>query len=94
MLAGIFGGPATALALAIVTDNVAVQRRGRGVGIVMASFSVASVLGLPLGLELARWSNWQAPFYAVAGLGLVIVMVALRILKPQRAHLKKNRCGA
>ncbi|MEK7690664.1 MAG: MFS transporter, partial [Bdellovibrionota bacterium] len=39
VLAGLFGGPATALAFAIVTDVTPVEMRGRAMGILISSFS-------------------------------------------------------
>ena len=76
VLAGLFGGPATALALARVTDSVPVERRGRALGIVMTAFSVASVLGVPTGLEIARLWGWRSAFFAVAVLGAVVTAFA------------------
>ena len=72
LLAGFFGGPATSLALSIVADQVPPERRGRALGSVMSAFSVASVLGVPAGLELARIGGWRLPFFAVAGIGLAL----------------------
>lgn len=85
--AGTFGGPATALALAIVADVVPAERRGRAMGAVMGAFSVASVLGVPAGLELARLGGWQLPFFAVAGLGAVIGVWALVSMPALTVHL-------
>ncbi len=82
ILAGMFGGPATSLALAIVSDVVPPERRGRAMGLVMSAFSLASVLGVPAGLELARIGGWSAPFFGVALLGAVLVALALRFLPP------------
>lgn len=90
-LAGFFGGPATALALSIVADAVPATRRGQAMGAVMGAFSAASVLGVPLGLELARLISWRAPFYGVAGLGLFIVGGAIFLMPPMRDHLHKNQ---
>ena len=91
ILAGLFGGPAASLALAIVADHVAVERRGRAMGIVSGSFAAASVLGVPIGLKLAEWggaeNGWRAPFFAVSGLGFLTIFFALRVMKPQRDHL-------
>jgi predicted MFS family arabinose efflux permease len=87
VIAGAFGGPATALSLAIVTDVIPIERRGRAMGAVMGSFSLASVLGVPLGLELARLGNWQTPFFAVAGLGAVVTALAVALMPPLTAHL-------
>jgi predicted MFS family arabinose efflux permease len=94
MVAGAFGGPATALALAIVTDAVPPERRGRAMGAVMGAFAVASVLGVPAGLELARLGGWRAPFFTVAALGVVIAGAALTMLPPQTAHLAAGRRAA
>lgn len=100
VVAGLFGGPATSLALSIVADVVPPQRRGRAMGSVMASFSAASVLGLPGSLRLATHLGWRAPFFAVAGIGLVLAIAALAMMPPLRGHLsaatleqRKNQIG-
>jgi len=87
VLAGLFGGPATSLSLSIVADVIPAERRGKALGAVMGSFSVAAVLGVPAGLELARWGGWRLPFFSVAGLGLVLLPVAIALLPPLRGHL-------
>lgn len=87
VIAGFFGGPATSIAMAIVADVVPVERRGRALGTVMTAFSVASVLGVPAGLELARLGSWHTPFFAIGTLGLIAALAAARILPPLRAHL-------
>ncbi len=87
VVAGAFGGPATSIAMSIITDVVPPERRGRAMGAVMGAFSVASVLGVPLGLELAARSTWRAPFYVVAGLGLVLTLVARLLLPRLDGHL-------
>jgi predicted MFS family arabinose efflux permease len=90
MLAGFFGGPATSLALAIVADVVPIERRGRAMGLVSASFAVASVLGMPAGLELARIGGWRMPFFGVAVLGAAIAILVVRVMPPQRGHLDRQ----
>ncbi len=91
VVAGAFGGPATSVALAIVADNVPPARRGRALGAVMGAFSVASVLGVPLGLELSRLGGFRLPFFAVAGLSVVVTLLVFALLPPQTAHLKADR---
>jgi predicted MFS family arabinose efflux permease len=71
VLAGTFGGPAAGVAIALVSDAVPPQRRGRALGRAMIAFSVASVVGVPAGLWLATLGGWRAPFVAVAGLGVI-----------------------
>ena len=87
LLAGIFGGPASSIALAIIADVVPSKRRGRALGMVMSGFAVASVFGVPISLELARHLGWRAPFFAVAALGFVVTVWAILQLPPIRIHM-------
>lgn len=87
VLAGLFGGPATSLSLSIIADAVPVQRRGKALGAVMGAFSMAQVLGVPASLRVSEWAGWRAPFFAVAGLGLLITAGTITLLPPMRDHL-------
>lgn len=88
IVAGAFGGPATSVAMSIIADVVPPERRGKAMGAVMGAFSVASVLGVPAGLELARVGGWQLPFFAVAGLGVVVAGAGIWLLPSLRLHLE------
>jgi predicted MFS family arabinose efflux permease len=92
VVAGAFGGPATALSISIVADAVPPERRGKALGAVMGAFSVASVLGVPAGLEAARLGGWRAPFFGVAILGLALAGAALKLMPPMTGH--PARAGA
>ena len=87
VVAGLFGGPATSVALAIIADVVPPERRGRALGTVMTAFSVASVLGEPNGLSLADLGGWRMPFFGVALLGLAALAFAYVRLPSLRLHL-------
>ena len=91
ILAGLFGGPATSLSFSIIADVVPPQRRGTAMGMVMGAFSIASVLGVPAGLEAARRFGWRAPFFGVATLGLFIAISAVFFLPPLRGHMKERK---
>jgi predicted MFS family arabinose efflux permease len=92
--AGIFGGLAAAMILAIIGDRFADARRGTATGAVMSGFAVASVVGLPLGLMLANHFGRGAPFIAIAVL-CVPVGIAAAFLIPSftghRAHARSIR---
>jgi predicted MFS family arabinose efflux permease len=89
--AGVFGGVLSALAQTIVGDVIPVERRGRAMGIVMSSFSIATVAGVPMGLFLAAHFNWHVPFFAIAGVSAGLIVLAWQTLPPLRDHLKAAR---
>jgi predicted MFS family arabinose efflux permease len=85
--AGVFGGVLGALVQTIVADVVPFERRGRAMGVVMSSFSVSTVAGVPLSLWLASLGGWQSPFFAIAAFSGVLVLGAWASLPPLRQHL-------
>ncbi len=87
---GLFAGPASSTALAVVMDAVPAHRRGRAMGTVMGAFAAASVLGVPAGLELARLAGWPTPFLALGGALLALAAVAAWALPPLRAHIRTD----
>lgn len=88
VFAGIFGGPATALSVAIVTDAVPIERRGQAMGVAMAAFSVASIVGVPLALKLSELGSWRTPFVAVGLLAFVVAAAAWCALPTMRDHIR------
>ena len=90
-VAGAFGGVVGGLILAIVGDVIPEARRGAAMGLVMSSFSVASICGLPLGLVLASRISWHVPFFVVAGLSFVVLLAAAWVMPPLRSHLARAR---
>ncbi len=86
--AGAFGGVVGAVILAIVGDVVPMERRGAAMGMVMSSFSVASIIGVPLGIYAAVLYSWHVPFFAIAVVSAIILIVAAVITPPLRGHME------
>ena len=91
ILAGLFGGLIGAQVLSIVADTFSYEKRGRAMGSLMAAFSVASVLGVPISLYLANLSSWHAPFILVAALGALLIPLTIKFIPPMRNHLQHAR---
>lgn len=88
VLAGLFGGPVAALTMALIADYIPPQRRGQAIGKVMGAFSLASIIGIPIGLELARVFSWHAPFIAVSALGAVAFVITCFVLPNRDSFVK------
>jgi MFS transporter, DHA1 family, inner membrane transport protein len=70
-----------------VADHIVPERRGQALGKVTTAFSLASVVGLPSALWLAHHSNlgWRAPFAAISGLAVLLLLVLSREI-PKHPH--------
>ncbi len=84
---GLFGGLMGALVLSVVSDLFAYERRGKAIGIIMAGFSAAAALGVPLGLFLAETFNWNTPFLFIGGMGTFLLMGIVFKFPVMQGHL-------
>ncbi len=90
IMAGLFGGLIGAQVLSIVADTFSYERRGRAMGYLMAAFSVASVLGVPLSLYVANIISWHAPFIMVAIMGFLLIPFIIKFVPPMKGHITEN----
>ncbi len=84
---GFFGGLLGSVIFSVVSDVIPFERRGTAMGLVMAAFSLASVLGVPAGLFLAHHYTWQTPFYAIVVLGLGVLISIFYHIPSLTGHL-------
>jgi DHA1 family inner membrane transport protein len=77
LLAGLFVPSATATA----TSLVAPDKRGRALAIVLGGTSLATVLGVPIGLFVADFTDWRGAFLFVSGLAMAAAL-GIAILLP------------
>ena len=75
LITGFFGGLVNGLLFTIVGDAFPVEKRSGAMGIITSAFSVAAVFGVPSGLYLANAFGWQFPFYVMAGLGFIVLIL-------------------
>jgi len=88
--AGLTGGVLGAIGMAIIGDLIPPQRRGAATGIVMTSFSMAAIAGVPLGVGLAARFGWQSPFYLLVVFSLAIWLLAMFVLPALTAHMAQR----
>jgi predicted MFS family arabinose efflux permease len=88
LLAGAFGGPIQALGVAMISDFIPPERRGAAMGKYAGSFALASVLGVPFGLELASLFSWKAPFIFLSVIGIIVLYFANKNL-PNNSNKKQ-----
>lgn len=89
-IAGGFGGILGATVFSIIGDLVPESRRGAAMGMVMSSFSISSVLGVPAGLFLANTFGWHSTFWVMGILSLFFLAAAFKVIPPVRDHLTRD----
>ena len=88
LITGFFGGVMGALVLSIVSDIYPFHERGNAMGILMAAFSAASALGVPVGLYFAFGYSWEMPFIALGALGLLVIAVIYFTFPKMTGHFE------
>jgi predicted MFS family arabinose efflux permease len=89
--AGFFGGVISAVVLAIVGDLIPPEHRGKATGVVMAGFSTAAALGIPMGLYLGLNWSWHLPFFFIVGLSVLAWLFIILILPSVSGHIERAR---
>ncbi|MBB1140083.1 MFS transporter [Myroides sp. WP-1] len=85
---GLFGGVIGSISMAIITDIFSLQQRGRVMGFIQMGFGASQVLGIPIGLYIANKWVWEAPFFLIVALSIVIALLIFLYLHPVNAHLQ------
>lgn len=61
---------------------------------VQMGFGASQVLGIPLAIYIATLWQWEAPFWMVAGLSVLIAVAIARYMKPINAHVDSQRVNS
>jgi predicted MFS family arabinose efflux permease len=87
ILSGACGGLIQALLFTIIGDCFPDARRGHATGLVISSYSIATVLGVPAALFLAGQGNWSLPFIVLSAIGFVVFVASIALIPQMKGHL-------
>ncbi len=87
--AGITSGVIGSLVMAIISDVIPAERRGTATGIVMTSFSMAAVAGVPCGVLLGAHFGWAAAFFLLVLLSVPVWIICRTLVPSLREHLAR-----
>ncbi len=90
-VSGTFGGLSLAMVMSIISDIIPPERRAWAMGMIMAAFSAAAALGVPFGLQLAQKIRWEAPFFMLAGIAMIVWIIVFLRLPAVRGHLHHSQ---
>lgn len=87
VVTGLFGGVIGSVSYAIITDIFELKVRGRVMGFIQMAFATSQVLGIPIGLYLATWFDWHAPFLLIVGVSVIVYVAIVMKMQPVDTHL-------
>nr|WP_311529563.1 MFS transporter [uncultured Ralstonia sp.] len=89
--AGLTGGVLGSIIMAVLSDVIPPARRGAATGVVMSSFALAAMAGVPVGIAIGAHFGWSAPFFLLTALTVLIWLGARQTIPPLAEHLVGKR---
>ena len=80
VLAALVSGTLTAVAMLYAKEVTAPDQTARAISLVYGGFSVAAVLGVPLGTAVCQWLGWRWTFAVILLMGAALLPLLLRAL--------------
>ncbi len=81
ILAGLAGGTFSTCIIALIADIFPYEKRGRAMGLVGAIYSLAAVVGVPLGAIVASNYGWRPIYIFLGGTALLIALFLKRNIR-------------
>ncbi len=91
IFAGACGGISGGVLMAMIGDKIPDRRRAEATALVMSAFSVASILGIPIGIRLMALGDWHAPFLALSAVSGLTLIALYFFLPSFTEHLHSDR---
>ncbi|MGG1419922.1 MFS transporter [Bacillus subtilis] len=89
-LSGLAAGAFVPTAYAVVGDRVPYTYRGKVMGLIVSSWSLALIFGVPLGSFIGGVLHWRWTFWIFALMGVLVVLL---ILLEMRRHVQHKHSG-
>jgi predicted MFS family arabinose efflux permease len=89
-ITGVFGGIVGGVGVAIVSDLIPFKRRATAMSIISLSFAVSAIVGVPIGLKLAKDFNLLLPFRILAGISFFTLVPIYLWLPNINKHLSNK----
>lgn len=94
IITAVVTGVLIALAMAVGSETVSAEKRGTVISIIFMGFTIASVIGVPLGTYIGQWGGWQLAFWFTSLLGIISLIASSATipkgLKGTQSSLKKQ----
>lgn len=94
MITALVTGVLIALAMSVASESVPSEKRGSAIAIIFAGFTIASVVGVPLGTLIGQQYGWHMAFWFTALLGVISLIASSttipKAIQGNRSSLQKQ----
>lgn len=94
IITAVVTGVLIALAMSVASQVMPPEKRGPVISIIFTGFTVASVLGVPLGTFIGQWGGWHLAYWFTTLLGIISLIASIatipRGLKGKHSSLTKQ----
>lgn len=80
VILGVSSGVFLVVVFGVAAKIVAPDKIGSAIGTIVLGFSSAMILGIPIGMAIAEWLNWQAIFLILALLSLGVAYLIYKLV--------------
>lgn len=80
VLLGVSSGVYLVVSFGIISKLAAPSKIGSSIATIILGFSIALILGVPIGIAIADWISWQAIFALLGLLSAVVGFIIIRLL--------------
>lgn len=90
MMTAIVTGVLISLAMIVASENMPIAKRGLAISFVFGGFTLANVIGVPIGTVIAERYDWNATFLLTTLLGAIAFLASFFILPTMHSPFRSS----
>ncbi|MEH7125658.1 MFS transporter [Bacillus sp. JJ1773] len=90
MMTAIVTGVLISLAMIVASETMPIQKRGLAISFVFGGFTLANVVGVPIGTVIADWYSWNATFMLTTLLGGLAFFASFFVLPNGLSQIRSS----
>ncbi|MFE9079635.1 MFS transporter [Bacillus cereus] len=80
VVTAVVSGVLTALSMSIANDAMPKSKRSSIIALIFSGFTIANVMGVPLGTFVGQFGSWHVTFWLTALLGVIAFIMSMLVL--------------
>lgn len=90
VMTAIVTGVLISLAMIVASETMPINKRGLAISFVFGGFTLANVVGVPIGIVIAEWYGWNATFMLTTLLGGLAFAASFFVLPTRLSQVRSS----